>query len=105
MQLRWDEDLLASLFSSALLRYLAVAHFGRGRGEWQESEYPPFWHMVVEQVMAVRHPALVALWAQRPPAGSPAGDGQMMEENLRQLLDDAARAVLETLYPGALATG
>ena len=31
-------ELLDRLVSSALLRYLAVAHFGRGRGEWVASE-------------------------------------------------------------------
>ena len=34
----------------ALLSYLAVAHFGRGRGEWEEAEHPPFW---VDEVKAV----------------------------------------------------
>ncbi len=31
------------------VRYLAVAHFGRVRGEWRESEYPAFWLEAVTQ--------------------------------------------------------
>ena len=37
-QVLWKEEVLDGLVVSALLRYLAVAHFGRGRGEWKESE-------------------------------------------------------------------
>ena len=40
---RWDDAFLRGLLVNALLRYLAVAHYGRGRGDWQASEYPPFW--------------------------------------------------------------
>ena len=97
-QLRWDDELLDGLVVSALLRYLAVAHFGRGRGEWQESEYPAFWQAVVQQEVAARRPALAALWAQRPPADN----GERIEAELSALLGDAARALLATLYPGAL---
>ncbi len=50
-ELRWDDELLDQLVSSALLRYLAVAHFGRGRGAWRESEYPAFWREVVQSVV------------------------------------------------------
>jgi hypothetical protein len=97
-QLRWDDELLDGLVVSALLRYLAVAHFGRGRGEWQESEYPAFWQAVVQQEVAARRPALAALWAQRPPADN----GERIEAELSALLGEAARALLATLYPDAL---
>ena len=36
----WSAAFLTQRFTAALLRYLAVAHFGRGRGEWVEGEYP-----------------------------------------------------------------
>src|SRR4029077_7266152 len=32
--LRWDDAFLSGLVGSAMLRYLAVAHYGRGRGDW-----------------------------------------------------------------------
>jgi hypothetical protein len=55
-RVRWNDELLDGLVTSALLRYLAVAHFGRGRGEWRESEYPPFWREIVQQTVAARQP-------------------------------------------------
>ena len=98
-KLRWDDELLDGLVASALLSYLAVAHFGRGRGEWREAEYPAFWREVVQQAVDGRRSALSSLWARR---GS-ARDSATVETELRSLLGDAARAVLDTLYPGALA--
>lgn len=96
-QLRWDDDVLDGLVASALLRYLAVAHFGRGRGEWRESEYPAFWQDLVRQTVATRRHALAALWSRRtnPKAAS------SFEAELRAILGEAARAVLKALYPSA----
>jgi hypothetical protein len=31
----WSNEAMARLTADALLRYLAVAHFGRGRGPWR----------------------------------------------------------------------
>lgn len=52
--MRWAGDFLERLTVTAILRYLAVAHYGRGRGEWSEGEHPPFWQPAVEQEVA-RH--------------------------------------------------
>jgi hypothetical protein len=38
---RWSEVVFRSMIGDALLRYLAVAHYGRGRGDYEESEHPP----------------------------------------------------------------
>jgi hypothetical protein len=95
-EVRWDDELLEQLVAAALLRYLAVAHFGRGRGEWEESEYPPFWRDVVQQVVDARRASLAALWARRT-------DAATIEPQARVILKEAARAVLDSLYPGALA--
>jgi len=63
--LRWDDAFLSGLVASALLRYLAVAHYGRGRGEWAESEYPPFWQDKVAAAVAARAVLLAGLWTRR----------------------------------------
>jgi outer membrane lipoprotein SlyB len=96
---RWDDEVLDTLVASALLTYLAVAHFGRGRGEWRESEYPPFWQDVVQREVVARRAALAAIWAKRDTAEA----AESIERELRPLLREAARAVLDDLYPGALA--
>ena len=51
-RVRWSPQFLAGRPAEALLRYLAVAHFGRGRGEWTEAEHPPHWRTLVEQTLA-----------------------------------------------------
>lgn len=43
---------LRSLLVSGVLRYLAVAHFGRGRGHFVEGEAPSFWQAEVEAALA-----------------------------------------------------
>ena len=96
-EVRWDDELLDGLVASALLRYLAVAHFGRGRGECKESEYPQFWRELVKQAIDAQRAALAALWAQR----ADAADHTNIEAGLRAILGEAARAVLDRLYPGA----
>jgi hypothetical protein len=39
----WSSPFMTARVSAAVLRYLAVAHFGRGRGEYVQSEYPHHW--------------------------------------------------------------
>ncbi len=96
--IRWDDELLDRLVTSALLRYLAVAHFGRGRGEWKQSEYPPFWREIVQREVDARRAALSAVWALREKDG----EGSAIDTELRAILAQASRAVLDALYPGAL---
>jgi hypothetical protein len=95
---RWSEEFLDGFFASALLRYLAVAHYGRGRGEWAESEHPPFWRDAVASVLEPRRAALAAIWAER--AGE--CDAAKLASALRVELAAAALDLLERLYPGAL---
>ena len=96
-QVRWDDEVLNGLVVSAVLRYLAVAHFGRGRGEWRESEYPDFWQELVKKEVETRRPALSALWSQRTYSGA----ATHIEGELRAILAEAAQGVLKALYPGA----
>ncbi|MGH8697158.1 MAG: DUF3482 domain-containing protein [Burkholderiales bacterium] len=95
---RWSDEFLDAFFASALLRYLAVAHYGRGRGEWARSEHPPFWKDEVAAVVNPRRAALAAVWAER--AGE--CDAAQLAARLRSELDGAARELLERLYPGVL---
>jgi outer membrane lipoprotein SlyB len=50
--LSWNDEFLVGLTRTALLRYLAVAHFGRGRGEYAEGEYPSHWRTAVDEAIA-----------------------------------------------------
>ena len=97
--LRWDDAFLQGLVGAALLRYLAVAHYGRGRGDWVETEYPPFWPPLVARIVESRQAAFTAIWAQRGAECSAA----MLAPPLRTEMAAAAREILDTLYPGVLA--
>jgi len=95
----WSAEAMAPLVESALLRYLAVAHFGRGRGQWVEGEAPAFWRDVVGAALAPLHSELQALWASRPAKADAAADAERIAGALQPLLQRAAREVLTRLYP------
>ena len=72
--LAWQDTVLDALLRSALLGYLAVAHHGRGRGEFQEAppgqggpadEPPAAWLHAVDAALAALQPARAALWQRR----------------------------------------
>lgn len=89
-QARWGEDALPALAEAALLRYLAVAHFGRGRGAWAAGEAPARWRAAVHAALAPQLPALQAAWRSGADAGPAVA-----------ALTAAARALLRDLYPSA----
>lgn len=85
---RWSLELLEAHLAGAVLRYLAVAHFGRGRGEWRESEHPPHWRALAEDIARAHRDALEFL------SGEPDPDP-------RPLVREALSAALVRLYPDA----
>lgn len=96
-EVRWSEDSLQRLSVSALLRYLAVAHYGRGRGEWQQGEYPAHWIPLIEEEVERRKANLSAVWAENDTAGK---DAPPLPEAIAGVLADTALALLTRLYPG-----
>ena len=109
--LAWSNAALDAMLDAAVLRYLAVAHFGRGRGDWSAGEAPPFWADVVTAALAPRRSAFAALWAGRGGRGpgAPASGGSSrdasnddaLETALKPLLLITLRDVLARLYPAA----
>jgi hypothetical protein len=93
----WSAGFLTERVSAAVLRYLAVAHFGRGRGDWVEGEYPPHWRPVVEDTVTGQAPALAWIWTRAVQEG----DREAIEQELRPIVTDAARQALVRLYPEA----
>ncbi|RDE50483.1 MAG: DUF3482 domain-containing protein [Candidatus Accumulibacter meliphilus] len=108
--LRWDDSFLCELVVSSLLRYLAVAHYGRGRGQWRETEYPAFWPPLVSRAVATARTALVATWSGREGSresgvvgGGVASTGlatSVVATAARPLIAEIARKLLDELYPG-----
>ncbi|CAG1018089.1 hypothetical protein BURC_02821 [Burkholderiaceae bacterium] len=97
--LHWEDKVLDGLARSALLGYLAVAHYGRGRGDWAESEHPAFWGEAVDAVMADHGAALQGIWARHRGAGS--SRSAELTQALQAWLIDASGALLLRLYPTA----
>ena len=44
----WSDKALKKFYTNTILLYLAVSHFGRGRGNWNESEFPIQWRAQIE---------------------------------------------------------
>lgn len=95
----WPDDALLPMVEAALLRYLAVAHFGRGRGEWAQGESPPHWQAVVADALLPHRDALQALWQRRSTQFDNAGEAQLLATLLQPALASAGRTVLHRLYP------
>jgi hypothetical protein len=95
-RVRWSGGFIAQRTEGALLRYLAVAHYGRGRGDWKEGEYPAHWRPLVERVLAGHRERLDAIVLSAVDDGAEGLAGQ-----LEAVLAEIAREILESLYPDA----
>jgi hypothetical protein len=89
---------LRTLTVSGILRYLAVAHFGRGRGNFIEGEAPPFWQAAVEEALQAHFPDAERFWQELRSAGEKGEDGAVVQ--IERLLAATVADVLGRLYPG-----
>ena len=94
--MRWAGDFLERLTVTAVLRYLAVAHYGRGRGEWSEGEHPAFWQRVVEEEVGKLSGELKRELGEADKSG-----GETSPRALAELLRRITGNVLAKLYPDA----
>jgi hypothetical protein len=100
----WSAEFLHGRVLAALARYLAVAHFGRGRGDYVDGSLPEAWRPVLRQAVDERHEAWAAAWREAQQEGGVEGARRRLEPELRAALI----AVLVELYPasaGAFAGG
>jgi hypothetical protein len=96
---RWSQEFLRDLVQQAALRYLAVAHFGRGRGEWREVGNAARWTQLVDRALAARADALAGcVFAARDDTGFITDAGARTAALVRGVLRD----VLCTAYPQAV---
>ena len=93
---RWTEEHFAAQLEIALLCYLAVAHYGRGRGEWQDSEPPALWRQAVRQTVAGHRRALDGLWKT---AGQKGASADPLETDAAMILTKCTVDLLRRLYP------
>lgn len=88
--LTWSSQAVSGFLLETILLYLAVAHFGRGRGDWEESESPEFWKKAVSDAIAKSNIPLNDIRKLAPDAGVNA---------LLQPIDAILKRVFELLYP------
>ncbi len=93
-------EALTLVLHTALLRYLAVAHFGRGRGAWVDGDAPPHWVAAVQQATGDRQLAITSAWQGRRAGADNADDAECLADALQPVLAGSAQATLEQLYPG-----
>jgi hypothetical protein len=101
-QVQFSDEFLRSLLVAALLRYLAVAHFGRGRGNFAEGEAPAFWQDEVEAAITDKYDVLKPAWqAGRCDSGQTENVVAVANArtNLSSLLLTLTRQILEKLHP------
>jgi len=97
-EVRWSLAHYTEQVQIVLLCYLAVAHFGRGRGEWEDAEHPAHWREIVQAAVAMEEERLESLWKE---AGDARGGRtpDQIEEDLRGVLTSACAKCLRDLYP------
>jgi hypothetical protein len=86
---------LQTLLVGSVLRYLAVAHFGRGRGNFVEGEAPPFWQGEVERAVG-ECGNLSHIWRQVRDSDSEVLPIAVVE----QVVAEVTGKTLARLYPG-----
>jgi hypothetical protein len=96
---RWSDAYLQQRLAAALLRYLAVAHFGRGRGEFVNGDVPAHWRDAVTTVLARREDELSRTWT-RLRGGEDTAGAAATTSLVRAMLWET----LEALYPEAART-
>jgi len=101
--IRWDDEAMPALVEAALLRYLAVAHFGRGRGDWTPGEAPSHWPAAVHDALQPHAAALASLWHGRSLRLDAPDEAERLATALQPIVDAALRATLARLYPAAAA--
>jgi hypothetical protein len=81
--------------AAAVIRYLAVAHFGRGRGEFVSSVAPAHWVEAVAAEIQSHRAALDSAWS-----GARAGIAlASLEDLLEPAIAGISKEVLVRLYP------
>ena len=90
---RWSKEFLRERLEAAIVRYLAVAHYGRGRGEFRSGEPDPRWREAASRAIFTGG-GLDELLDSEARAG-------LAIESLADRIEALLEASLATLYPAA----
>lgn len=95
-KLHWSREHFREQVKLALLAYLAVAHFGRGRGAWKRDSRPEFWNEAVTAAVESVKDRIDGAWKK---ASKSEPTVSVVHENLEAILTETMRGVLAKLYP------
>jgi len=97
----WVPDFLDRQTRDALLRYLAVTHCGRGRGDYSDPrEFPLFWQQETERILKQKKETLHSHWEQCQTTVGQSLDPKSTAQ-LIQCLTDMTTEIFLTFYPEA----
>jgi hypothetical protein len=99
--LRWSGEFTAQRVADAVLRYLAVAHFGRGRGDFVTAAAPGHFQDAVTAAIAAQRAPLDRACA----AARDTSDVETAAQRLQPVLTAIARDALARLYTGGSFAG
>jgi GTPase SAR1 family protein len=103
---RWSAEFLERRLAAALMRYLAVAHFGRGRGDFVAGLAPAHWLETVNEAVQMRRAQLQSVWAiaRAADADADSSSNDTTAAALLPIVAASAREVLNRLYPDSMLT-
>jgi hypothetical protein len=87
----WSPASMEGFLLDTVLLYLAVAHFGRGRGQWEDSESPAFWKKLAEDIIKAQNIDFKALKEK-------AADADQLRGEYTKILDKTLREIFKSLY-------
>jgi len=96
--LRWSEGHFHEQWRRSLLAYLAVAHFGRGRGQWVEGDPPSFWVEAIDKVIQGQRSDISKLWREAGKIKVDQGN-EKLQKKAREIVQRSLSSVLSELYP------
>ena len=93
---RWTEAHFMTQVKFIIMLYLAVAHYGRGRGAWQDpTNNPAHWETIVDAEIALNAERSKELWKR----GESASGSATLNQHLKKFFQQSLSNILGRLYP------
>lgn len=93
----WSANSLTEAFEKSILLYLAVAHYGRGQGEWRRKDAPEHWRLPVSEAVQRNREQIDQLWKESESDDPSPDKRNALEVRLKLVVEE----VLQRLYPEA----
>ena len=95
-RVRWSESQFLDQVKSIVMLYLAVSHFGRGRGAWQDPvNNSARWEMIVRTEIDRDKSAWLSLWKK----GATNGESESVNAGLERQFFRLLKQVFTGIYP------